>query len=114
MKRFDRAKLPTPTSSPSPRRIRPVGGANTQTDEAEEEEERSLPVDDLERSVQVIFGQISLGLSGGEEIAVPLQRSFFELGGDSLGALRLLLALRKAHGRAPTVPQLFHAPSVVG
>ncbi|MFD0548919.1 amino acid adenylation domain-containing protein [Streptomyces rectiviolaceus] len=45
---------------------------------------------------------------------VGVDDDFFALGGDSLLAVRLLRAVRKEHGSAPTVAALFGAPTVRG
>ena len=96
--KLDRASLPPPSLSDSP--LPSPNGKQTAW--------RVVPVDELERAVQSAFTQI-IG-RGDDEAPLPLERSFFEMGGDSLGALRLLLLLQKELGRAPTVPQLFNAP----
>ena len=71
--------------------------------------DHSTPIDHMETSVQQAFAQV---LKYDDTTQVSTERSFFSMGGDSLSALRLILSLRKTHGYAPSVQQLFHHPSV--
>lgn len=63
--------------------------------------------DDLEYIVEKAFAQ-ALSLSG-----VPLQESFFTLGGDSLAAMGMLAQLESALSVQISLSDLFDAPSVV-
>ena len=64
--------------------------------------------DDLERLVATTFGEV-LGRPD-----VPLDASFFDLGGDSLGAGRVCARLGARTGRAVQVSWLYQVPTAVG
>jgi thioesterase domain-containing protein/acyl carrier protein len=67
------------------------------------------PADSVEERVLALFAT-TLRLA---PAAVPLGRSFFNLGGDSLSALRLLIAVHEQLGVELTIPDLFEGPTVV-
>ena len=99
--KVDRKRLPPPT-----RRSSAQQGAESGTSPAVEE-----PADTVEAAVREAMASI---------LRLPVatlccERShFFRLGGDSVSALRLLLALRTALGTRLTVQQLFAQPTVRG
>jgi len=99
--KVDRKRLPPPT-----RRSSAQQGAESGTSPAVEE-----PADAVEAAVREAMASI---------LRLPVatlccERShFFRLGGDSVSALRLLLALRTALGTRLTVQQLFAQPTVRG
>jgi pimeloyl-ACP methyl ester carboxylesterase/acyl carrier protein len=99
--KVDRKRLPPPT-----RRSSALQGAESGTSPAVEE-----PADAVEAAVREAMASI---------LRLPVatlccERShFFRLGGDSVSALRLLLALRTALGTRLTVQQLFAQPTVRG
>ena len=99
--KVDRKRLPPPT-----RRSSAQQGAESGTSPAVEE-----PSDSVEVAVREAMASI---------LRLPVatlccERShFFRLGGDSVSALRLLLALRTALGTRLTVQQLFTQPTVRG
>ncbi len=63
------------------------------------------PADELERSVQEVFAT-TLGLD-----TLPLDASFFDRGGHSLLAIRLLDGIEQATGARLTLPALHQAPT---
>ena len=99
--KVDRKRLPPPA-----RRSSAQQGAESGTSPAVEE-----PADAVEAAVREAMASI---------LRLPVatlccERShFFRLGGDSVSALRLLLALRTALGTRLTVQQLFAQPTVRG
>jgi pimeloyl-ACP methyl ester carboxylesterase/acyl carrier protein len=99
--KVDRKRLPPPT-----RRSSAQQGAESGTSPAVE-----VPADAVEAAVREAMASI---------LRLPVatlccERShFFRLGGDSVSALRLLLALRTALGTRLTVQQLFAQPTVRG
>ena len=99
--KVDRKRLPPPT-----RRNPAQRGAESGTSPVVEE-----PADETEAAVREAMASIL-------RLPVPTlccERShFFRLGGDSVSALRLLLALRTALGTRLTVQQLFAQPTVRG
>ena len=69
---------------------------------------RIVPENELETRVQLLFAE-ALGI---EASSLSVSASFFELGGDSLTALRLVMAMQKAVGQRVAIRQLFETPSV--
>ncbi|MEM9133783.1 MAG: amino acid adenylation domain-containing protein [Actinomycetota bacterium] len=75
------------------------------TDAAVDAVDDREPIDDLERSVQQVFAD-TLGLD-----TLPLDASFFDRGGHSLLAIRLLDGIEQATGARLTLPALHQAPT---
>ncbi len=66
------------------------------------------PASAIEEIVAGIYAQV-LGLE-----RVGVDESFFDLGGDSMSAMRVIAAINKSLDAHLAVPTLFHAPSVRG
>lgn len=64
------------------------------------------PKTPLELQLQLIFQRVL------RRVGIPIDASFFELGGDSLQALELILQIEKGTGKRLPLETLFHAPSV--
>lgn len=94
--KVDRAALPTPS------RLADNGAAI-----APPEPLTSVPTQTSSEQPLVHIWQTLLGIEG-----IQPQSNFFELGGDSLSALRLLVQLEKQFGTPLTLSALFQAPTL--
>ena len=65
------------------------------------------PATDLERGIAAVFGEV-LELDG-----AGVRDSFFELGGKSLGAMRVLASIHDRYGVRVEMTEFFAAPTVV-
>ncbi|PHH84108.1 hypothetical protein CDD83_2462 [Cordyceps sp. RAO-2017] len=91
------------------RQLRAVGAALTARDMARlsggVEGERRPPRNDTERAVQALWAEV-LGV---EAESIGIDDSFFRIGGDSIGAMRLV-GLSRAQGLALSVRDIFQNP----
>jgi amino acid adenylation domain-containing protein len=70
--------------------------------------EAAIPTSPLELQLQIIFQRVL------RRVGVAVDESFFDLGGDSLQALDLIMQIEKATCRRLPMETLFHTPTVRG
>ena len=82
----------------------PPDGASPKTSQA------NLPHDEVERDVAALWAE-TLGLPSA---SVDVHADFFDMGGHSLGALRLLTAIDRRFGSRPSLKSFLGEPTVAG
>ena len=91
--KLDRAALPPPAWGPEMQSARVTSAR-----------------DDLERQLGELWGQL-LGISSG---TLDVEASFFDQGGHSLLAVRLLIAVEERYGQRPPLTSFLQAPTISG
>ena len=106
--RLEPARPAEPTAAPAPAPPPNAEPVNTQVafERPDLDQEYVLAATDTERAVAAVFGEV-LGLRD-----VGVFDDFFDLGGDSLVATRLVAIVRDALGADLSVRALFRAPTV--
>ena len=97
--KVQRDKLPPPAESAGAQQEGGEGGGDADTVKAR---------DEYEEKVLACFSAVLRQ----EAAELSVEKSFFAMGGDSLSALRLLIALQQEHQLEVSIPTLFQRPTV--